>query len=183
VVVVSMHNHTGGATVDEPAQMSIDFAHACIDAGADAVFGHGPHRDRGIEIYRGKPIFYSLATLFLHNDLIKWEPDEMFLKYDLPPTSTAGEAYSFRSGGDFHVNPLEFMTTLAQARFEAKELVEVTLVPLDLGFGTGNKRMRGRPVVPEGDAAASILERLQHLSEPFGTKISIEGERGLISLR
>jgi hypothetical protein len=38
------------------------FAHAMIDAGADAVVGHGPHVLRGIEFYRGKPIAYSLGN-------------------------------------------------------------------------------------------------------------------------
>jgi hypothetical protein len=38
------------------------FARAVIDAGADAVVGHGPHVLRGIEFYRGKPIAYSLGN-------------------------------------------------------------------------------------------------------------------------
>jgi hypothetical protein len=38
------------------------WAHAVIDAGADAVVGHGPHVLRGIEFYRGKPIAYSLGN-------------------------------------------------------------------------------------------------------------------------
>ena len=33
-----------------------------IDAGADIVLGSGPHVLRGIEIYKGKPIFYSLSN-------------------------------------------------------------------------------------------------------------------------
>ncbi len=32
-----------------------------IDAGADVVFGHGPHKYQKIELYKGKPIFYSLG--------------------------------------------------------------------------------------------------------------------------
>ena len=38
------------------------WAHAMIDAGADAVIGHGPHVLRGIEFYHGKPIAYSLGN-------------------------------------------------------------------------------------------------------------------------
>lgn len=36
-----------------------EFAHASVDAGADIVFGHGPHMILPIETYRGKPIFYG----------------------------------------------------------------------------------------------------------------------------
>ncbi|HWA41219.1 MAG TPA: CapA family protein [Gemmatimonadales bacterium] len=38
------------------------FTHAVIDAGADAVVGHGPHVLRGIEFYRGRPIAYSMGN-------------------------------------------------------------------------------------------------------------------------
>jgi hypothetical protein len=38
------------------------WARAVVDAGADAVVGHGPHVLRGIELYRGKPIAYSLGN-------------------------------------------------------------------------------------------------------------------------
>ncbi len=39
-----------------------EFAHAMIDAGADVVFGHGPHVPRGVELYKEKFIAYSLGN-------------------------------------------------------------------------------------------------------------------------
>lgn len=38
-----------------------------IDAGADVVLGHGPHKFQKVEVYRGKPILYSVAQ-FLFDD-------------------------------------------------------------------------------------------------------------------
>ncbi len=38
------------------------FAHAVIDAGADVVFGHGPHHTRGVEVYKNRFIAYSLGN-------------------------------------------------------------------------------------------------------------------------
>jgi hypothetical protein len=38
------------------------FAHAAVEAGADLVLGSGPHVLRGIELYRGKLIAYSLGN-------------------------------------------------------------------------------------------------------------------------
>jgi hypothetical protein len=38
------------------------WTHAVVDAGADAVVGHGPHVLRGIEFYRGRPVAYSLGN-------------------------------------------------------------------------------------------------------------------------
>ncbi len=38
------------------------FAHALIDAGADVIIGHHPHVVEEIEVYKDKPIFYSLGN-------------------------------------------------------------------------------------------------------------------------
>ncbi len=38
------------------------FSHAVIDAGADIVFGHGPHVTRAVEVYKDRFIAYSLGN-------------------------------------------------------------------------------------------------------------------------
>lgn len=38
------------------------FAHELIDAGADIIFGHGPHVTRGVEVYKNRFISYSLGN-------------------------------------------------------------------------------------------------------------------------
>ncbi len=43
-----------------------EIAHCAIDAGADAVVGHGPHYSLGLEVYKGKPIFYGLGCFSFH---------------------------------------------------------------------------------------------------------------------
>ncbi|MCE1229222.1 MAG: CapA family protein, partial [Firmicutes bacterium] len=66
VLMVSLHNHdvshhrVFGIQDRTPPNDEIMFRKA-IDAGADLVLGSGPHVLRGIEIYKGKPIFYSLS--------------------------------------------------------------------------------------------------------------------------
>lgn len=46
----------------EIAAYQKEFAYAAIDAGADAILGHHAHILKAIEIYKGKPIIYSLAN-------------------------------------------------------------------------------------------------------------------------
>jgi hypothetical protein len=65
LVLVSLHAHEQLGAKDVPADFMRGFAHEMIDAGADLVVGHGPHLLRGLELYKGKPIFYSLGN-FLH---------------------------------------------------------------------------------------------------------------------
>jgi poly-gamma-glutamate capsule biosynthesis protein CapA/YwtB (metallophosphatase superfamily) len=38
------------------------FARAVVDAGADVVIGHGPHVLRGLELYKGRLVAYSLGN-------------------------------------------------------------------------------------------------------------------------
>jgi hypothetical protein len=61
VVVVSMHwgvHFVPGLIAD----YQVEAGHAAIDAGADLILGHHPHILKGIEVYKGKVIFYSLAN-------------------------------------------------------------------------------------------------------------------------
>ncbi len=60
IVIISMH--AGTEYTRKPNQEQVDFAHAAIDAGADIVIGHHPHWIQTIEIYKDKPIFYSLGN-------------------------------------------------------------------------------------------------------------------------
>ena len=39
-----------------------EFSHTLIDAGADIVFGHGPHVTRAVEVYKDRFIAYSLGN-------------------------------------------------------------------------------------------------------------------------
>lgn len=60
-VIVSFHWGVEKDSVPRPWQRR--FAHAVIDAGADAVIGHHPHVLQGIERYHGRVIAYSLGNL------------------------------------------------------------------------------------------------------------------------
>lgn len=73
IVIVSFHGGAEGTAyahvpfkgetyVGENRGNVAEFAHAAIDAGADVVFGHGPHVPRGAEIYGDRIIFYSLGN-------------------------------------------------------------------------------------------------------------------------
>jgi hypothetical protein len=73
VVIVSFHGGAEGADYQHvPKAEEIfhgeyrgdvyDFAHRMVDAGADVIFGHGPHVTRAVEVYKERFIGYSLGN-------------------------------------------------------------------------------------------------------------------------
>jgi len=88
-VLVSIHSHEfAGRSLVNPAEFLRTFTHACIDAGADMVLGHGPHILRGIEIYKGRVIFFSLGNFIYQTETVALQPAEAYENAGLPPETT-----------------------------------------------------------------------------------------------
>jgi poly-gamma-glutamate synthesis protein (capsule biosynthesis protein) len=144
--------------------------------------GHGPHFLRGIEIYQGRPIFYSLGNFIFQNETVAWVPYEGYRRFGLSATHTPGDYFEARSDAGkrgFPADPVFWQGVFAVCTYEAHALKEVTLYPIDLGFGRPIPQ-RGRPLLAQGRVAQDILRWLQELSAPFGTDINIVGDVGII---
>lgn len=71
VDVVVLNHHAGVLWVPRVlSDYQVEVAHKAIDSGADVVLGHHPHILKGIEVYKDRPIFYSLG----HFCMTKPEP-------------------------------------------------------------------------------------------------------------
>jgi poly-gamma-glutamate synthesis protein (capsule biosynthesis protein) len=183
-VVVSLHAHEQGATKEDPADFIGIFARRMIDEGADVVVGHGPHLLRGMEIYKGKPIFYSLGNFIDQHDLIEKHPADAFQRFGVDPTLTHGMlAWTRDEGGTkgFAADRRYWQTVVPICHFDGSQLTRIEIVPVALGFGQP-MHARGIPRLAEGDEAAEILSDFARLSEPFGTRIEIDGEHGFVVL-
>lgn len=60
--------------------------------------GHGAHVLRGIEIYRDKPIFYSLGNFIAQNETIKHLPSDIYEKLKLPRDATPDRCLRCKMG-------------------------------------------------------------------------------------
>jgi poly-gamma-glutamate synthesis protein (capsule biosynthesis protein) len=60
LVIISLH--WGKELSSLPEKNQIAFAHQLVDSGADIIFGKHPHVVQPVEVYKGKPIFYSLGN-------------------------------------------------------------------------------------------------------------------------
>ena len=178
-MIATIHAHQGDSVLqaflfeDHPPDFLVELAHLAIDNGADAFVGHGPHVLRGIEIYKGKPIFYDLGEFFREWD---WSCDCNF-----SPNGDVTQAENVVPGLEARgvVEPINYESAVAVSQFDKGQLQEVRIYPI-WGRHDGPISRRGLPMTAPPDIAQRILQRLQKLSEPFGTRIAIEGNIGII---
>ena len=181
-VVVSIHSHeVPGIHKEEPAQFLEEFAHRCIDAGAHAVVGTGPHLLRPIEIYKGCPIFYCLGDFIIQLETIQRAPSGMFEKQKMDGNEYLDKMFLDRSAGckrGLYYDRLMFEAVVPYWEAEDGKLTKLELMPVEMGFG----RPRSQGGWPEPNSNAGILERLAKMSEPYGTKIDIVDGIGVVRL-
>jgi poly-gamma-glutamate synthesis protein (capsule biosynthesis protein) len=141
-----------------PAPFEVELFHAAIDAGADVVVRTGPHVINGIEIYRGKPIFYSLGSLFFDFGGRR--------SYTTP----AGEKLTFP--GEW------FETILPVSTYQHGRVSQIRLYPMMID--SASPATSGIPHLAAATDARRILERIKAQSALFGAEVHIEGEVGII---
>jgi poly-gamma-glutamate capsule biosynthesis protein CapA/YwtB (metallophosphatase superfamily) len=169
--VATIHAHQSQSVLErfhsstKPPTFLVDLAHQTIDQGAHAFVGHGPHILRGIEIYKGRPIFYGMGEFFRQ---MNWSLETEFGLAD------AGSSQGSAEGGS-----LANESILATSRYENGTLVEVRVYPMDLRVGGPNSWV-GIPRISPPNIGGRILQRVQRLSKELGTNMVIEGNVGII---
>jgi poly-gamma-glutamate capsule biosynthesis protein CapA/YwtB (metallophosphatase superfamily) len=184
-VFVSLHAHEmKGTNKDKPAGFLKEFSRFCIDEGAHAVIGHGPHILRGIEIYRNRPIFYSLGDLIFQNDTVERQPAEFYQLYDLDSRHTTADGMDARSKKGTRglaANRKVFESVIASFSIEEDLITGIELLPITLGFEK-SRAGKGRPSFANEVDGERILNELAELSSEFGTTIQIESGKGYIAI-
>ncbi len=179
LVIVYEHNHVFdkpfltmmGEELPErlvPPDWLKKWTHDEIDAGADIIVMHGAPLLHGVEIYRGKPIFYDLGNFI----------------FQVPPTEIVLD------------EPINWESVVAYVDFQGKTLTSVKFRPVaqnKIGEGVADFKdehtnnlflqTRGLPKPATGEQAHYILERLADLSRPFGTNVVVNGDTAEIKLK
>ncbi len=177
LVIVYQHNHVfdkpftaifeeGMAERLRPPEWLKQWAHSEIDAGADVVVMHGAPLLHGIEIFKGRPIFYDLGNFI----------------YNVPPALW------------YIQEPMAWESAVASVEFEGRSVRSITLRPIVMNvIGQGQPdaqdlhannlflQTRGLPQLATGEKAGYILERIAEYSRPFGTAVSVKA--GIAEIR
>jgi poly-gamma-glutamate synthesis protein (capsule biosynthesis protein) len=181
-VIASVHTHAGrGPYSLHPSTPAFieEFARDCVDAGADAFVGHGPHCIRGIELYDGAPIFYSVGSFVQETENITRQPQKVFDIFDMGPEATPADVYDTRAESGYLDDSVYWECVFPICRYEGDEIDQIELTPLELGFDLGRPR-RGRPRRAEGEEAERILAQARDRSKPYGVEVRIEDGMGYV---
>jgi poly-gamma-glutamate synthesis protein (capsule biosynthesis protein) len=190
-VLVSLHTHEG---VDEnwysprPAPFVEAFARRAIDAGASAILGHGAHMLRGVEVYKGRPIFYNLGSLMMEFEAGEQRmTPEMYEGFGFTSNALPSQMHMSRvkdeSGNriGFYGDPKFSKGCVAVCDFEP-DRVQVKLVPIDLDLNRARPAERGLPACPSPELGREIAQDMARMSEMYGTRLQYNDDDGTISV-
>lgn len=169
-VVVSFH----WGTARIPAVLTdyeTTLGRAAIDSGADIVLGHHHHFLRGIELYKGRPIYYGLGHFVF--DLPGLE--QALTPHDLAKLHAMGEHAIYPRAGyplsPFH--PDARMTMIAVAQFEGARLVAAGFVPCLI-----NQENHAVPLHLESEDGQRVLQYMHQTTAAAGlTTQYVPGEK------
>jgi poly-gamma-glutamate capsule biosynthesis protein CapA/YwtB (metallophosphatase superfamily) len=155
LVIFYHHDHLWAKDMRDTPGWKQGWARACIDAGAHVFVSHGAPLLHGIELYRGRPIFYDLGGLFFHT------------------VTKPG-----------HYPPEVWESVIVETSFENGRFGAITLRPIVLNEhgkpGDDFFKTRGFPEPATPARAREILDRLAKLSAAYGTKLDITANAATI---
>ncbi len=146
-----------------------EVAHAAIDAGADLVLGHHAHILKGVEVYKGRTIAYSLANFAIDlrmdeahakskgfREIQKLNPDwvpDLSSRYNFPPGSE--------------------MSVMLEARLSKDGVSDIRLVPIMIGRDADPKIIAPRD--PDFERIRAYLQSISDTAE-LGSVVEADGD-------
>jgi poly-gamma-glutamate synthesis protein (capsule biosynthesis protein) len=138
------------------ADYQFEVGHASIDAGADLVVGHHPHILKGVELYRGKAILYSIGAYAQEHpsrNVLGTELAELIKQYRLT-IDPEWVRFSF---------PVDSQkTVLVRCQFSAQGVERVALRPAWI-----NPQAQAELLSPQDPRYAEVLDYLRYLTDYY----------------
>ncbi|CAL9674277.1 CapA family protein [Streptomyces sp. enrichment culture] len=178
VVLVGLHKGVGH-TPAAVAMYESPVARAAIDAGAHAVFGHHAHIMRGIETYRGRPIFHGLGNFVTVTRALTPDASSRSSAELTAWARRRKELYGFAPDPGmpaYPFHPESRNTAIAVCRFDGEGLVEAGFEPCWIDDA-------GRPV-PCGDTdeGRRVTDYIEHITRTAGLNGRFVREDGRVRI-
>jgi hypothetical protein len=171
VVILSLHwgLHFAPAVL---AMYQKEVGYAAIDAGADLIIGTHAHILKGIEIYKGKVITYSLCNFVFDVNLSAEN-------FESPRRKELGKVYPNRKWfPDYPTYPFPIdsrKTIMLKCLISKTGIEKVSFLPV---FING----KGQPEIltSNDERSLEVFNYMDELCKELGTKLSLEGDEVLI---
>jgi poly-gamma-glutamate capsule biosynthesis protein CapA/YwtB (metallophosphatase superfamily) len=209
-VIVVIHAHEDSTTNQTGASdFLVEFAHAVIDAGADVFANHAPHDVRGIELYKGRPIFYGLGGFAWDGHITDFQPSDIYDNRGLTAESTISDFWrklreqtSLDSGANAKesdgksygrresaLNEKSAKSAVYKLTFGADhKLLRIYIDPIALDWVYNSaapfkwQHSDGVPGPASPEDAAKIIDTITKKSAVLGTKVINKGDHAEIVL-
>jgi Bacterial capsule synthesis protein PGA_cap len=148
-------------------EYQVPLGHALIDAGADVIVGHHPHTPKGIEIYQGKPIFYSIGNFMTTGSVNHREK----------PNARWGMYWYDWHGEDTLYGFPEHcrIALLPRLTFGKSGLLRASAVPIYM-----NNLAQPEPLTPDHPQFERLLNHMEWVSDQFEHQIDVDGDEFVV---
>ncbi len=170
VVAVSFHwgIHFAPKTI---AMYQPELAHAAIDAGADIILGHHPHILKGVEVYKGKVILYSMNMFGF--DVVDFP--------DVERLAASQKLYNYEPDPEYPLYPFHpeaKMTILVKCLISGKQIQKVSFLPALI-----NKQNQPEIVTKERKDFGKIVGYIEEITkdQALNAKFIVEGDEVVIA--
>jgi poly-gamma-glutamate synthesis protein (capsule biosynthesis protein) len=174
IAVVALHKGIGHT----PALLAMyerQVAKAAIDAGADIVVGHHAHITRGVEMYRGRPIFHGLGNFVTVTRALNIEANASPARLAWAKRRTA--LFGFEPDADYPTYP--FHPEAKNAMMAICEVDETGVARA--GFVPCWILPSGEPTPLDQDGkGADVARYLEDISARAGLKASFHWQDGIV---
>ncbi|WP_341897191.1 CapA family protein [Sphingobium sp. YR657] len=160
LVIVALHKGITHRSADL-APYERPLAQAAIDAGADIVASHHAHIVRGIEIYRGKPIYHGLGNGVVVTHALSPAQDHPARKEwaERRKTMFGFEPDPAYTLAPFHPEAVNGM--IGRVRWHADGRIEA-------GFTSIWSEAPGRPIIPDAQTAGDVAAYIDRIGQKAG---------------
>ena len=154
------------------AMYQLDVGHKVIDAGADALLGHHAHNLGPIEMYKGKPIFYSLG-----NFAFDYRPSPESL--DDPYLKEQKDLYKLKIDPKYNGSVFPVISRaeiIAIFTISDKKIDKISFLPVMVNA-------KGQPEIlkPDSKDGKQVVDLQVELCNNYNTKLTIENDEVVLT--
>jgi poly-gamma-glutamate synthesis protein (capsule biosynthesis protein) len=166
IAIVAFHKGVGH-THAEIASAEKHLTHAAVNAGADIVIGHHAHICKGIEVYRGKPIYHGLGNFVTPSEQLSDDPRKNTSPERLAWAKRRKKLFGFEpdpSMPNYLFHPESRNTLIARIVVSSQGVVQAGFVPCYI-----DRQVRPMPVTRD-DGGQPVVDYLSGITAEVGFK-------------